>query len=87
MKQPRKGWWKRDRDRQGCGRVVVQEGIKLPVTSQPGKESEEFDRGLRTQRWHRALKRESYSTKDTVSSKQGRAVLGWFFFFRFSCGT
>lgn len=60
------------------GRAALWEGIKLPVTSQPGKEAEEYDRSLRRRECHRALKRERYSTKATVSAKQ---VSWWFFFF------
>ena len=80
MRWPRKGSQKGDRDRQGCGRAALREGTKLPVTSQPGKEAEKYDRSLRRQEWHRALKRECYSTKAIVSSKQVN-------FFLFSCGT
>lgn len=61
-----------------CGRAALWEGIKLPVTSQPGKEAEEYDRSLRRQECHRALKRERYSTKATVSSKQVSWCLGFF---------
>lgn len=81
MRQPRKGSQKGDRGWQGCGRAALREGIKLPVTSQPGKEAEEYDRDLRRQEWHRALKRECYSTKAFASSK-----LVSFFFFFFSHG-
>lgn len=61
-----------------CGRAALWEGIKWPVTSQPGKEAEEHDRSLRRQECHRALKRERYSTKATVSSKQVSWCLGFF---------
>lgn len=58
MRWPRKGSWKEDRDWEGCGRAALREGIKLSVTSQPGKEAEEYDSSLRRQEWHKGLKRE-----------------------------
>lgn len=82
MKWPRKGCQKGYRDWQGCGRAALREGIKLPMTSQPGKEAEEYDTSVRRQEWYRGLKREFYSTKAIASSKQ---VSFFFFFFHVAC--